>query len=409
MSNLGRAAVDGSVVLPTRKRPRDRKQNIEAVAAEAFAQSGYHNVSMQDLADVLDISAPALYRHVPNKYALFVRVVFSMVSRLFEATEESSKLPHQDRQEAERALEALIDDFISVISELRSRAGIYRWEGRYLQDPDRARLGRDFAALRARLSIPLENYRAELDDADRELMVGATMAVISSITVHHTVIAARALRELLAAACWRILDGSLPAAGVEARELTVLPAGSKRREQLMTQAIALFHAQGYHETTIEDLALAVQLTPSGVYRHFESKADILRQACSQAAAELERAATRALGHSGGPREALEVLCEDYVRYAFANFQLAAVYFSDVRNLSETVQRGLRGMQKQHLSVWVDLLRQARPELAAKEALILVHAALSVIQDLGTLLHHRTNEATNSRLAKLLLLTLGVSA
>ncbi|AJT43174.1 hypothetical protein UM93_14870 [Psychromicrobium lacuslunae] len=393
---------------PARKRPRNRKQTIEAVAAEAFAQSGYHNVSMQDLADVLDISAPALYRHVPNKYALFVRVVFGMVARLFEATEESAKLPHNSRQEAEQALGALIDDFISVIVELRARAGIYRWEGRYLQEADRARLGSDFAALRSRLQIPLANYRADLDEVDRGLMAGAVMAVISSVTVHHTVVAARKLRELLAAACWRILDGDLPAAGTEPAERSVLPVAKKRREQLMTQAIALFHAQGYHETTIEDLALAVRLTPSGVYRHFESKADILRQACSRAAAELEQAATRAVNSSADPGHALAALCDDYVRYSFANYQLAAVYFAEVGNLSETVQRGLRTMQRQHLSVWVELLQGARPELTAKEAMILVHAALSVVQDIGTLLHHRTNAATQRRLTKLLLLTLGVT-
>lgn len=409
VSDLRDAVAEGSMPLPARKRPRNRKQTIEAVAAEAFAQFGYHNVSMQDLANVLDISAPALYRHVPNKYALFVRVVFGMVARLFEATEESAKLPHSSRQEAEDALGALIDDFIEVIVELRSKAGIYRWEGRYLQDADRARLGRDFAGLRSRLQVPLTNYRADLDEADRGLMAAAVMAVISSVTVHHTVVAARKQRELLAAACWRILDGDLPTAGEDAAELSVLPVAKKRREQLMTQAIALFHAQGYHETTIEDLALAVQLTPSGVYRHFESKADILRQACSRAAEELELAASRAVQFSAEPGQALAALCEDYVRYSFANYQLAAVYFAEVGNLSETVQRGLRGMQKQHLSVWVDLLRQARPELTAKEALILVHAALSVVQDLGTLLHHRTNEATSSRLAKLLLLTLGVAA
>ncbi|BDZ65960.1 TetR/AcrR family transcriptional regulator [Agromyces mangrovi Wang et al. 2018] len=55
-----------------RRRPKDRKQRIEAAAAEAFSAHGFHAVGMEDIAAAVGVSAPALYRHYPSKYALFV-------------------------------------------------------------------------------------------------------------------------------------------------------------------------------------------------------------------------------------------------------------------------------------------------------------------------------------------------
>jgi AcrR family transcriptional regulator len=51
-----------------RKRPRDRKDRIAQVAAELFCARGYHGVSLDEIAAAVGISAPAVYRHFPNKY-----------------------------------------------------------------------------------------------------------------------------------------------------------------------------------------------------------------------------------------------------------------------------------------------------------------------------------------------------
>ncbi|SKV49988.1 Transcriptional regulator, TetR family [Mycobacteroides abscessus subsp. abscessus] len=46
-----------------KRRPKDRKVQIAKASSDAFSESGYHAVSMEEIAARVGISAPALYRH----------------------------------------------------------------------------------------------------------------------------------------------------------------------------------------------------------------------------------------------------------------------------------------------------------------------------------------------------------
>jgi AcrR family transcriptional regulator len=46
------------------------------------------------------------------------------------------------------------------------------------------------------------------------------------------------------------------------------------RERLLEVAARLFSEQGYHTTTLDDIARAVGIGPSAVYKHFQNKLDI---------------------------------------------------------------------------------------------------------------------------------------
>lgn len=52
-------------------RPRNRRQLIVEAAGRVFGEHGYHAASMEKIAAAVGITAAALYRHFPNKYALF--------------------------------------------------------------------------------------------------------------------------------------------------------------------------------------------------------------------------------------------------------------------------------------------------------------------------------------------------
>ena len=57
------------------RRPRDRRQQILAAAAERFRASGYHNVGMTEIADAVGVAGPAMYRHVggPSTHSIDTR------------------------------------------------------------------------------------------------------------------------------------------------------------------------------------------------------------------------------------------------------------------------------------------------------------------------------------------------
>lgn len=51
---------------------------------------------------------------------------------------------------------------------------------------------------------------------------------------------------------------------------------ARTRELIQAQALRLFTAQGYEETTAEQIAAAAEISPSTLFRYFATKADILR-------------------------------------------------------------------------------------------------------------------------------------
>jgi AcrR family transcriptional regulator len=59
----------------------------------------------------------------------------------------------------------------------------------------------------------------------------------------------------------------------------------RRRAQLVDASIRLFARQGYHPTSVRDIARAVGVSVGSVYTYFPSKEDILEFACGQMAAE----------------------------------------------------------------------------------------------------------------------------
>jgi len=53
----------------------EKKHQILQAAIEVFGTYGYKKTSMQDIADALDISRPALYQYYKNKEAIFLALV----------------------------------------------------------------------------------------------------------------------------------------------------------------------------------------------------------------------------------------------------------------------------------------------------------------------------------------------
>ena len=81
------ATIPAGSAAPPRRRPKDRKAQVERAAAEAFSAAGYHAVRMEAIAAKVGISAPALYRHYPSKYDLFRGAVLNLGQQLVDCTD----------------------------------------------------------------------------------------------------------------------------------------------------------------------------------------------------------------------------------------------------------------------------------------------------------------------------------
>jgi TetR/AcrR family transcriptional regulator, transcriptional repressor for nem operon len=54
---------------------------------------------------------------------------------------------------------------------------------------------------------------------------------------------------------------------------------ARTRAEIIEKAVRLFSQQGYHATTMVDLARAIKMSPGALYWHFPTKEDILLAAC----------------------------------------------------------------------------------------------------------------------------------
>ncbi|GAA1060047.1 TetR/AcrR family transcriptional regulator [Agromyces bracchium] len=393
-----------------RVRPKDRRQQIAMAAATLFSERGFHQVSLGEVASAVGISAPALYRHFPNKYALFLDAANRLAHGLIEATDELVAAQADDADDPETAraeYDAIVSAIVETTIDNRLTGGLYRWEGRYLEPDDRRKLQDEFAELASRVRRPLERMRPGLPDDDARLLAAAALSVVASITSHHVSMARRTLADLLLECADDVAASHLPRPdrGAET-DAAGIPSASKR-ELIVREALALFHRNGYHDTGIEDISAAVGLTPSGFYRYFESKSELLLEACVRASERLNATTADALEGAASPDEALHRLVDAYVAHSFTHRELMSVYFSDVGALPDAEQERLRGIQRRHVDEWVSLLRTARPDLSTSAARVRVHAGLNVVVDIGRIVHFDNSPSTRARVAAIVRAALGV--
>ncbi|MFE0804970.1 TetR/AcrR family transcriptional regulator [Streptomyces sp. NPDC058812] len=356
----------------TAARPRNRRQLIVEAAGRVFSERGYHRASMEEIATGVGITAAALYRHFPNKYALFAECADVMADGLVAALDE---VP------SEAPLADVLTAVAGVTVAHRASGGVYRWEARYLNREDRRRLKAKFGRLVDRVD---EAVQREYPLPDERLRAVAALGAIGSITMHHTSIAGRRAENLLSASALRVAATDPAAVQWCARpvELPAQPVPRTRRAEILAAAIPLFARDGFANVTNGQIARALGLAPSALYRHYPGKVDILAAACLQAAGLLGQWVERSLHEVAGPREAVVALAGTYVAYSFEYTALNSVAEAELAGLPADLRRPLVLAQREHIAVWEQQLRLARPELDPRQARLLVHAGFGVVVEAG---------------------------
>ena len=378
-------------------RPRNRRQLIVEAAGRVFSERGYHAASMEEIAASVGITAAALYRHFPNKYALFTECANGMVDGLVAAL---------DGVPPEAALTDLLAAITRVTVAHRASGGVYRWEARYLNREDRRLLRAKFGHVVGRVT---EAVRREYPLPGEQLRAAAALGAIGSITMHHTSVAQRRIEDLLLAAAVRVAATDPAAAAGSARsvELPAQPVPRTRRAEILAAAIPLFERDGFTNVTNARIAEAVGLAPSALYRHFPGKADILAAACLQAAGLLAQAVEQNLRGVVRPYDAVVALAATYVAYSFEHTALTSVADAEVAGLPAAQRRPLVLAQREHIAVWEQQLRQARPDLDSRQARVLLHAGFGVVVEAGRLLRWQDSDDHRDAVTALVVGALGL--
>ncbi|MFC4004134.1 TetR/AcrR family transcriptional regulator [Prauserella oleivorans] len=365
------------------KRPRDRKSQLAAVAAELFRAGGYHGVGINDIAAAAGITGPALYRHFKDKQAVLAHVLLSGLEEIEAATDAAVRASEHPTPEQIRTL---LTRLAAKSVERREVAALWRWEGRHL-DPDSQRAIRERStAMLATWAKVLMRVRPDLPPDDAELLCWAGLSVFGSVSVHRTSVAKRRFEQLLVDIALRVLHADLPEHDPTPGDTgePELPLGTpSRREQILTAATDLFRRHGFTAVSMDDIGRAAGIAGPSVYRHFPSKASLLGAIGRRAGDRLALAAEHALRSGASPdaREALHRLAESYVATLTGPPELLVSFSVDRVHIDERDRAELLRIQRDYVARWVQLLEAARPELDGREAKITVHAALTVANDL----------------------------
>jgi AcrR family transcriptional regulator len=396
---LSRPAPDGGI----RRRPKNRKAQIARASAEAFSGLGYHAVSMESIASRVGISATALYRHYPSKYDLFRDAVLALGEQLVECTAFADEAP-ADAGTLHRLVSALTDTALAN----RESGGLYRWEARYLRGDDQATLDQQVRTVNRRIQRPLMALRPELSSRQRWMLSSSMLSVIGSIVDHHAKLPAIHIRAVLAEIAIAMSTADVPdlsAAAASATQRRVRGVDASKYEALLTESVMLFNRQGYRDTTMEEIASAVGMPTSGIYRYFSGKNDILAAIYRRAADRLSSEASSILGLLGDPEEALTSLIDAYVKRSFAHPELAYVYYTERANMSPADQKILRNLQRATVESWVRLVVAIRSDWTVGQARFAVHAAMALVIDVGRLVQYDSSVQSRETISRLLDLTL----
>lgn len=114
MSAVYHEAVSLPPPIPRATNPESTRERIQTEAARLFLASGYHGVSMREVAEAVGVTKPALYHHYADKEALFLAMLDGAVSTLARIVERA-------RQEKgiRAQLETLMRDLVETAPEQR--------------------------------------------------------------------------------------------------------------------------------------------------------------------------------------------------------------------------------------------------------------------------------------------------
>jgi AcrR family transcriptional regulator len=156
---------------------------------------------------------------------------------------------------------------------------------------------------------------------------------------------------------------------------------------------------------MEDIAAAVGMPASGIYRYFSGKSDILAAAFRRAADRLSAEMLEIVATTPDREDALTSIIDAYVRRSFDRPELDYVYYTERLNMTPGDQKILRNLQRANVESWVELVVSVRPEWTPGQARFAVHAAMSLVIDLGRLMRYDNSAPVRAVVARLVDLTL----
>ena len=187
----------------------ERRQQLLDVALEVFSREGFHQTSMNDIAEAAGVTKPVLYQHFGSKRELFAELLREVGDRMGVAIGKATA-------EAAGPREQVVDGMRAYFEWVDAhRAGFeILFAGETRRDPEflteASRVERDMAAAVGSLIV------VDGLDTERQLLLGQAIVGMAEATCRHWLASGKdlppdELAEQVANLAWKGLRGLRPA------------------------------------------------------------------------------------------------------------------------------------------------------------------------------------------------------
>ncbi|RUP85203.1 TetR/AcrR family transcriptional regulator [Glutamicibacter protophormiae] len=155
-------------------------------------------------------------------------------------------------------------------------------------------------------------------------------------------------------------------------------AKSERRRRILDAAAELFARHGYQAVSLQSIGERAGISGPGVYRHFESKQEILAELLEGVSTRLLSGGRAIRERYGDTPEALAELISFHVDFALADSALIRVHERDFGSLEQRTRHRVRDVQRRYLAEWREVLRTLQPERPLQDHTTRAFAVIGLI-------------------------------
>jgi TetR/AcrR family transcriptional regulator, cholesterol catabolism regulator len=131
------------------------------------------------------------------------------------------------------------------------------------------------------------------------------------------------------------------------------------KDGILEAAARIFSEKGYHATSMNDIADAVNLQKASLYYHFESKQDILIALLNRALDLINFRLESVLRQFMPPEEKLRMAMVTYLETIAENQNLSAVLLLELRSLDPELKARHASRREKFEGLWRDLIIEGK--------------------------------------------------
>ncbi|MFN8187903.1 MAG: TetR/AcrR family transcriptional regulator [Gaiellales bacterium] len=139
------------------------------------------------------------------------------------------------------------------------------------------------------------------------------------------------------------------------RSVEPISRGRQTSNTIVEAARDLFWEQGYHATSMREIAERAGVQPASLYHHFRSKEDLLEELMSGFMQELQREVVSAIGRAATPRERLAAAVRTHVRRHGLDQRAAIVADTELRALTGSRRERVVALRDSYEAIFRQLL------------------------------------------------------